>query len=153
MGGSSIAERKMSGMEKYIAHSDDKHFESDVKNLLLFRKIVKAEAESEQIGILTLDDGTKLIFKGNEGCGGCGNGWFYLDELNGCDNAITNVECVCDEDEDNMVYRIFVFSEGKKINCLQYSGYDNGYYGVGYHLFVMLDTTREEAEQALKGGE
>lgn len=137
-------------MKKYIAHSDDKHFESDVKKLLLFRKIVKAEVVDDQTGILTLDDGTKLIVEGNEGCGGCGNGWFYLDELNGCDNAITNVECVCDGDYDDRVYHIFVFAEGKKIHCLQYSGYDNGYYGVGYDLFVMLDTTREEAERALR---
>jgi hypothetical protein len=133
-------------MLKYVAHSDDSHFESDVKNLLLFRKIVKVEAADEQKGILTLDDGTKLIVEGNEGCGGCSNGWFYLDELNGCDNAITDVECVCEESEYcDTVYHIFVFAEGKKINCLQYSGHDNGYYGVGYDLFVMFDSTSEGA--------
>ena len=79
---------------KHIAHSDDDHFESEVKKLLLFRTIVKVEMQDSQTGVLTLDNGTKLLVQGNEGCGGCGNGWFYLDELNGCDNAITNVECV-----------------------------------------------------------
>ena len=121
--------------EKYIAHSDDIDFEAQVKNLLLYRKIVKVEKLDDQEGILTLDNGTQLVVKGNEGCGGCDNGWYYLDELNDCDNAITNVECSI---LNEAIYNIFVYAEDKRINCVQYSGDDNGYYGTGYYLYVKL---------------
>lgn len=124
--------------KKYIAHSDDANFEEKVKELLLYRKIIKVEALNDQDAILTLDNGTELIVEGNEGCGGCGNGWYYIDELNCCDNAITNVECVCEGDYDDGVYHIFVYADNKKINCIQYSGGDNGYYGTGYNLFVRI---------------
>lgn len=132
--------------KKYIAHSDDAHFEKSIKKLLLYRKIIKAEKVDEQTGVLTLDNGTKLIVEGNEGCGGCGNGWFYLDELNECDNAITNVKCEIEESGEDYVYNIFVFAEDKQINCVQYSGYDNGYYGVGYDLFVRVAEKERESD-------
>lgn len=128
-------------MKKLIGHSDDIEFEKDVEKLLLFRKIVKVEQIGDQTGVLTLDNGIRLIVEGNEGCGGCGNGWFYLDELNGCDNAITDVECVVTnggEYEDDLVYHIFVFAADERKHCLTYSGYDNGYYGTGYHLYVEI---------------
>lgn len=124
---------------KYVAHSDDMNFGERVKELLLYRKIVKAEKISDQDGVLTLDNGTRIIVEGNEGCGGCENGWYYLDEINGCDNAITSVECEISGDEDVDVYNIFVYAEDKRINCVQYSGSDNGFYGTGYHLFVKID--------------
>lgn len=126
---------------KNIAHSDDSDFEQQVKKALLGRKIVKAEQIDMQTAMLTLDNGTELVAVGNEGCGGCSNGWYYLDELNGCDNAITNVECVLYGNEDDYeegVYHLFVYAEDKKINCLQYRGYDNGYYGTGYDLYVRV---------------
>lgn len=126
--------------KKSIGHCEDPHFEKDVKKLLLFRKIVKAEQLTDQIAELTLDNGVQLIVEGNDGCGGCGNGWFYIDELNECDNAITNVETVFETDEtsDEMIFKLFVFAEDKKINVVQYSGYDNGYYGTGYRLYVKI---------------
>ena len=131
-------------MKKHIAHSDDLNFNKTVKDLLLFHKITSVEQLNDQDGILTLDNGTRLIVKGNEGCDGCGNGWYYLDELNECDNAITNVECVCEGSEYEDIYHIFVFAENKKINCVQYSGGDNGYYGTGYDLFVEIDDPTEK---------
>lgn len=124
--------------EKHIAHSEDARFEEKVRDLLLYRKIVKAEIIGDQTAVLTLDNGTQLIAEGNEGCGGCENGWFYLDELNACENAITDVECVYEGTEYEAVYHLYVFADNKKINCLQYSGYDNGYYGVGYDLYVSV---------------
>ena len=131
---------------KYIAHSDDAHFEESVRELLLYRKIVKVEKLDEQLGVLFLDNGTQLIVEGNEGCGGCGNGWYYIDELNGCDNAITNVKCEISGDSDDFdnVYNIFVYAEDKRINCVQYSGGDNGYYGTGYSLYVKVAEEREQ---------
>lgn len=124
--------------EKFIAHSDDSSFEENVTELLLYRKITKAERIDELEGVLTLDNGIQLVVKGNEGCGGCENGWYYLDALNDCDNAITNVKCVVEQQEYEDVYNIFVFTDDKRINCVQYRGSDNGYYGTGYHLYVRI---------------
>lgn len=125
---------------KHVAHSDDNDFEKHVKKLLFGRKIVHAEAQSNQTAILTLDNGVQLCTVGNEGCGGCQNGWYYLEALNTCDNAITNVECVVESGgwEDD-AYHIFVYAEDQKINSLQYNGEDNGYYGTGYDLYVVVN--------------
>lgn len=129
---------------KFIAQADDADFEAKIKDLLLYRKIVEVSEitwEEEQQGILLLDNGVKLIVYGNEGCGGCGNGWYYLKNLQGCDNAITDVKCVCNEitEYGDDVYQIFVFAEDKEIECVRYEGYDNGYYGTGFNLYVEVD--------------
>ena len=82
-----------------------------------------------------LNNGTVLIARGNQGCGGCGNGWYYLTELNKCDNAITNVELV---EVGECVYSIYVYAADDRINLLTYEGGDNGYYGTGYTLTVQV---------------
>lgn len=122
---------------KRLAHSDDPNFEAKMKSILVGRKIVEVNRIGGQEAALVLDDGTELVAVGNEGCGGCGNGWYYLDELNECDNPITNVECCVEHgryDED--IYHLFVYADNRKINCMQYSGGDNGYYGTGYNLYI-----------------
>lgn len=110
--------------------------EHEIKNLLLYRKIVEVDEDT-----LVLDNGTRLEVIANEGCGGCSSGWYYLTELNECDNVITNVEfCVDDDskdDDDDTSYKIFVYAENKKIKILQVDGSDgNGYYGTGYSIRV-----------------
>lgn len=127
------------GKKKRLAHSNDPNFETKMKSLLIGRKICEVERIGGREAVLVLDDGTELIAVGNKGCGGCGNGWYYLDGLNGCDNAITNVECCIERgDYGDDVYHLFVFADNRKINCLQFSGSDNGYYGTGYDLFVLV---------------
>ena len=130
-------------------HSNDADFESNVKSLLLFHKIVSVERINSQTATLTLDNGTILEVVGNEGCGVCGNGWFYLDALNSCDNAITDVRCSHTGDggyEDTETYNIYVFVDSAMVNCVQFSGYDNGYYGTGYSMRVIV----RESDQVLK---
>lgn len=112
--------------------------ENEIRELLLYRKVVKVEGDT-----LILDNGTELTFKGNEGCNLCGNGWYYVRELNDCDNVITNVEFVRDDDiknkdsDDDMSYKIFVYAEDKHIKLAQIDGSDgNGFYGTGYTLYV-----------------
>ena len=111
--------------------------ENRIRDLLLYRKIVKVENDT-----LHLDNGVELEVCPNEGCGGCCSGWYELVELNGCDNAITNVEFSCDDiyDKDSYndtSYKIFVFAEDKRIKVLQVDGTDgNGYYGSGYSIIV-----------------
>ena len=84
-------------------HCEDNGFEQFVKEQLLFRKVVKVREVDDQTAELTLDNGVVLVAEGNEGCGGCGNGWYFLTALNTCDNAITNVEIV---EENEEVYSI-----------------------------------------------
>lgn len=114
--------------------------EEKIKELLMYRKIVKAENY-----ILYLDNGVKLEVLPNEGCGGCSSGWYSITELNECDNAITNVKFECENIDDEYFdtsYRIFVYAEDKRIKILQVDGTDgNGYYGTGYSIRV-----REKSE-------
>ena len=117
-------------------HCEDTDFDQFVRDQLMFRKVVEVREVDDQTAELTLDNGVVLVAEGNEGCGGCGNGWFYLTTLNTCDNAITNVEIaeeVCKE-----VYSIYVYAADNRINLLTYEGYDNGFYGVGYTLHVKV---------------
>ena len=112
-------------------------FQEDVKikSLLLLHKVVKATETS-----LILENGIELEIVPNEGCLGCGNGWYSITELNECDNVITNVEFECsdiDDEYDDTSYRIFVYAEDKRIKILQVDGTDgNGYYGTGYSIRV-----------------
>ena len=132
---------------KYIAHSDDLDFEEKVEDLLLYRRIIYITKVDEQTAILTLDNGVELITIGNEGCGGCGNGWYDLNDLNTCHNAITDVQCLTEDEPSDGSYHIFVFAEDRIIDCVSYNGYDNGYYGTGYRLYVRLKTDEKERER------
>jgi hypothetical protein len=110
--------------------------EEEIKNLLIGRK-VKVGGDN-----LILDNGLVLHIIANEGCDGCSNGWYSIQNLNNVDNAITNVEFVCDDDVndkgyDSTSYKIFVFCEDTRIKLLQVDGDDgNGYYGTGYSIIV-----------------
>lgn len=87
----------------------------------------------------------------NEGCGGCGSGWYSVEELNGCDNIITSVSFdegsePNDPENDDDSLAIFVFSEDKKIKLLQVDGtYGNGYYGRGYTVRVKVPIIEQTA--------
>lgn len=121
-----------------IGHSDDYNFQEKINGLLIGRRIVGVEKfDDNQTAVLELDNGYKIVAIGNEGCGGCENGWFYFTELASCENAITRVECCCENDWDDFVYHLYVFADNRKINCLQCNGCDNGYYGTGYDLYVL----------------
>lgn len=117
-------------------HVDDTDFDQFVRDQLMFRKVVEVREVDDQTAELTLDNGVVLVAEGNQGCGGCENGWFYLTTLNTCDNAITNVEIV--EEVYEEVYSIYVYADDRRINLLTYEGGDNGYYGVGYTLHVKI---------------
>lgn len=110
--------------------------EEEIKHFLIGRK-VKVDGDN-----LILDNGLVLQVIANEGCDGCSNGWYSIQNLNNVDNAITNVEFVCDDDVndkgyDSTSYKIFVFCEDTRIKLLQVDGDDgNGYYGTGYSIIV-----------------
>lgn len=114
----------------------DEGLTDELKNLLLFRKVVKVEEIDDMTAEITLDNGVVLHTQGNEGCGGCGNGWYYLDALNTCDNAITDVEVRVDAAETE--FSIFVFADNQEVNLVTYTGDDNGFYGTGFYLTAYL---------------
>lgn len=115
-----------------------------ITELLMFRKVVEVKDDT-----LILDNGTELQILPNEGCGGCGAGWYSLIELNECDNVITNVEFECDDDTvdkyDGTSYKIFVYAENQKLKLLQVDGDDgNGYYGTGYSIVAKIKESEEK---------
>lgn len=105
----------------------------EIRDLLVGHRVAKAADHQ-----LVLDDGTMLTVVPNEGCGGCTAGHYRLDSLNGCDNIITSVEFVDEESSDHRddIFRVFVFAANEKINLLEVSGYDNGWYGTGYKILI-----------------
>ena len=108
----------------------------ELKKVLLYRKIVDVSFNEYQ-GYMTLDDGTKLRLVANEGCGGCGNGWYYLTELNKCDNAITDVSIEYDTHNYDEVIKVFVIAEDRRIQIVNVEGDEgNGYYGRGFEVWV-----------------
>ena len=121
----------------------DYNDEDEIRALLIGHSVAKAADDK-----LTLDDGTVLEIIGNDGCGGCASGNYWLDDLNDCLNIITAVTFDdtandhADLDaygfyEGQRSYRIFVYAENKQINLLTVSGDDgNGYYGTGYSIKV-----------------
>lgn len=133
--------------EKYNMIYDECN-EQEIKDLLIGHTIKVVNSNS-----LILDNGTELRIEGNEGCGGCGAGWYSLTELNDCDNVITNVELVDEQiDADNWSdehsYKIFVYAENVKLKLLQVDGDDgNGYYGTGYQIFVTLPKQEVKNEE------
>ena len=103
---------------------------------MLYRKVEVVDDTT-----LKLDNGKVLEILANEGCGGCSAGWYSVTELNGCDNAITNVEFDKEtlDQYGEMSYKIFVYAENEKIKLVQVDGDDgNGYYGTGYSITVKI---------------
>lgn len=125
--------------------------ENRLRELLVGKRISEITRD-ELYGTLTLDDGTVLHLHGNEGCGGCANGWYDLTALNKTDSAIMDVRIEEHPTDDYThhetgYYRIFVLSFDKKKDLLakeellaEFMGSDgNGYYGTGYWIAVIPD--------------
>lgn len=111
----------------------------EVKKLLLYRKIVEVHRINDKCGELTLDNGTVLCVVANDACagGGCDEGEWYLDALNTCDNAITNVKLVHDRRGGFEDLQIFVYAEDKPIKAIDvYGDEGNGYYGRGFTISI-----------------
>ena len=110
----------------------------EIKKLLLYKKIVEVKLNNDGMtGSMKLDDGTSLWIAANEGCGGCNNGWYSLEELNKCDNAITDVELVYDKRSSDEVIQIFVIAEDRRVKIIDVQGDEgNGYYGRGFTIYI-----------------
>ena len=121
----------------------------DLKELLIGRKIVEVDDDDEA---LILDNGVRLYPVGNEGCGGCVAGNWWINHLAPYDHAITGVK-ITEEDftEDysadcDHIVRVFVWAESevKATEIITAKGYeDNGFYGQGYEIYV-VNPNKEE---------
>lgn len=98
-------------------------------------------------GTITLDDGTELYIHGNEGCGGCESGWYWLEQVykQGSRQArIISAYVTYDEDgneEAPSVYTIFVMVDGNphQLPLATVRGDNgNGYYGTGFTLTATI---------------
>lgn len=108
--------------------------QTEIRALLIGRTVTKVDDEH-----LVLDDGTRLMIGGNEGCGGCENGNFDITTLNDCPvNMIMNVEFEHEYTAEGWgdIFRVFVYAADERIKLLEAEGEDNGYYGVGYWIRV-----------------
>lgn len=138
-------------MPEYLTETDHEAIEA----LLMGRRIVAADLgdvaipgsknryyDSTAEGVLTLDDGTRIYAKGNEGGCACSAGDYPLAHLAAVDNVITSVRFddhpSGDDYEDyDGWYRIFVVADAVEVNIASFEGSDgNGYYGTGYALYV-----------------
>ncbi|OAU79713.1 DUF7448 domain-containing protein [Lacticaseibacillus rhamnosus] len=144
--------------------SNEKSFDGDGFDWLIGRRIVKvedavapADTHMDTGGyLLTCDDGIQLLTYENEGCGGCGNGWSSLpdlDRLADHDNAITNAEAVYDDhrddwDDEDCTFRLFIYYADERFDFGNGDdGYGNGYYGGGFYLRVIEPTEVTDNEQ------
>ena len=119
---------------KTISVPDDEDAIDRLKKLLIGHTLKKIDDDK-----LITDNGYILEFEGNDGCGGCCSGNYYIEKLDGCNNLITNVELkeTCLDNDTEYRYEIFVYTENDKIQILQCDGNDgNGWYGSGYWIYI-----------------
>lgn len=117
----------------------------EIQNMCYGQSIVRIDEPDGRELILTLSNGVKLIAEGNEGCGGCANGWFYYDKVItlGTDgNVITKVDVDCDCDGEHGEYTLNIYSLDNRILTTTFTGDDNGYYGVGIYIRVRIPDTK-----------
>lgn len=99
--------------------------------------------------IITLDDGTELHIYGNEGCGGCSSGWYWLEETfkQGTRKArimsayVAYSEDKSEDEPARSIYTIFVLVDGNpsQLPLATIRGNDgNGYYGTGFTLTATI---------------
>ena len=129
---------KLSGKSQ-INVPDEKEDALYILKKVLIGHSVKKISDNE----LMTDNNYVLKFEGNEGCGGCSNGWYFIKQLNEYNNIITNVELSETElhnDEYEYRYEIFVYTNNDRVRLLRCDGDDgNGYYGSGYWITVNLE--------------
>lgn len=116
--------------------------ESEWADLLVGHRIVEAVDQGDD-AIFVLDDGQRIRVRGNEGCGGCANGYYYVTHIADVDNIITAVRCDTEPvpgewHEEAYIYRMFVITGNGEIEALTVEGDDgNGYYGSGYSIEIL----------------
>lgn len=114
-------------------NGETEYLDRVAEKYVLGQSIVDIQDSGENV-IFTLSNGLELHFNSNEGCGGCGNGWFFSNGVidtreNG--NIITRVEVKDTDNAEWGTFSVFIYSNDKRIIQADFSGGDNGYYGIG----------------------
>lgn len=112
-------------------------YEESIRRLIEGRRIVSVTADRK----IRLDTGVELQFEANEGCGGCGSGWYEITHLGDVDNVVTKVSFNHEEygEGGGQRYELFVYTGEERINLLTVEGNDgNGYYGTGYRINIIV---------------
>lgn len=127
----------------YEEDEDTAYVDENWKDFIIGHSIVDVLAcDDETCLTLVLDNGVELEARSNEGCGGCGNGWFYYNyqdvlSLGLKGNVITNLKVDCDVCGDDGTYTIMIYTVDKRMD-IEFSGGDNGYYGMGIRLEIFI---------------
>lgn len=111
-----------------MIHHDD---EARLNEAFVGRKVIEVTDDT-----FILDDGSKLTVVPNEGCGGCGEGWYEISSIASFDHVITGVKVDADRYETH--FNLIFYSVGIQGKGLEVTGGDNGYYGTGFSVRVSL---------------
>lgn len=108
-----------------------------INEMLVGRKIVKAEQKDSFTIHLTLDNGKVIQVQGNLGECVPGEGWYQIMSLTKVlpGGRIMAVSSESDKWEEK--FTLFVMTEGDKMPLVEFEGSDNGYYGTGFWLKVL----------------
>ena len=131
-----------SGWESFCGEQSTDEISSDLSKYIYGQSIVNIiEDEDGEVLRLVLSNGVELEVQSNEGCGGCGNGWYLYSEVIDTGtkgNVITKVEVEQPEDCEDGTYSLYIYSNDKRILQTDFTGGDNGYYGVGINMRVRM---------------
>lgn len=113
--------------------------ESQLRDVLVGRRIVDIAKRALVYDTLVLDDGTRIRVVANSGGCSCGAGDYEVVEISTTiGGAIMDVKMEEESDVETglTTYRIFVYAP-YKIGIVTVEGSDgSGYYGTGYELLV-----------------
>lgn len=117
-----------------------------LRAIMVGRSIVSTEVIQPARGVyslvsFTLDNGIVVEAQETDGCGGCENGVWIVEntEATPLNQVITNLELTEDPADDgssNTSIRLFIYADGIKTEAVTSTGTDNGYYGWGYRVVV-----------------
>lgn len=125
--------------------------EDEIKETLIGKQITHIEQKDDFTVEVTLDDGVILTLAGNEGGCGCGNGDWVISELLSDSgkpsgrvmNAWVDDRIGADEEmgEISGPVTVFIMVEGREYPLVEFSGFDNGWYGHGFYADVTRITS------------
>nr|DAV25713.1 MAG TPA: hypothetical protein [Caudoviricetes sp.] len=125
--------------------------EEKIKETLISKQVTRIEQKDDFTVEVTLDDGVILTLTGNEGGCCCGNGdWTISEILSDSEkpsgrimNAWVDDQIRSDEEMDEICgpIRVFIMVEGREYPLVEFNGYDNGWYGHGFHANVTRITS------------
>lgn len=117
-----------------------------VKQAIIGKRIASIQQDDDFKATVTLDDGTLLQVEGNEGGCECANGDWPISNLlanmtrpkGRIMNAWIDNQITVDDHfmEIGGPITVFIMVEGEEYPLVEFTGYDNGWYGHGFYCRV-----------------